>query len=174
MIKGKAVRFCADHTKLKPGIYVAQEYYFIDPESTITTLDLRFVKPNLGGWRATNVIGPKALHTIQHIGNMFLRNHPEYGDRVIDFLPMGSRTGFYLILAGSYTPGLNNEVHRLIIDMCNFILDSGDDIPEVTPKECSNWYEHDLSKAKYPTRRYLQALLEEPCFDYPIPKPEEV
>ena len=71
----KIPSFQVDHTKLKPGIYTAREFRFPDPESMVTILDLRFVKPNRGGMFATKVIGPKALHTIEHLGTIFLRNH---------------------------------------------------------------------------------------------------
>ena len=43
------------------------------------------------------------VHTIEHLGATFLRNHADYKDRVIYFGPMGCRTGFYLLLAGDYS-----------------------------------------------------------------------
>lgn len=174
MIKGEAVYFYADHTKLKPGIYVAEKFYFPDPESMIVVLDLRFVKPNRSGMFASNVISPKAVHTIEHLGTTFLRNHPYWNSHTISFSPLGCRTGFRLVLDGNYMPGLNNEVHQMVIEMCHFIIGYNNFIPGASPQECGNWREHDLSAAKYHTRRYLKALLEDPCFEYPMPKPEEV
>lgn len=164
----KIPSFQVDHTKLKPGIYTAREFRFPDPESMVTILDLRFVKPNRGGMFATKVIGPKALHTIEHLGTIFLRNHSEHRDKVIDFSPMGCRTGFYLSMADYWPPALNNVTHRLVIDLCNFIVQFDGRIPGASPQECGNWQEHDLSAAKRHTRKYLKALLHDPCFEYPI------
>ena len=40
------------------------------------------------------------IHTIEHLGATFLRNHETAADQTIYFGPMGCRTGFYLILKG--------------------------------------------------------------------------
>ena len=42
------------------------------------------------------------IHTLEHLGATFLRNHEEWSDKIIYFGPMGCRTGFYLLLAGDY------------------------------------------------------------------------
>ena len=50
------------------------------------------------------VMNTAEVHTLEHLGATFLRNHPVWKDRVIYFGPMGCRTGFYLILAGELEP----------------------------------------------------------------------
>ena len=46
------------------------------------------------------VMNTAELHTIEHIGATFLRNHEEWKEEVIYWGPMGCRTGLYLILKG--------------------------------------------------------------------------
>ena len=49
-------------------------------------------------------MGTGEVHTIEHLGATFLRNDPEWADRVIYFGPMGCRTGVHLLLAGGCGP----------------------------------------------------------------------
>ena len=42
------------------------------------------------------------VHAIEHLAATYLRNDPEFGDKIVYFGPMGCRTGFYLLLAGDY------------------------------------------------------------------------
>lgn len=89
----KITSFTIDHLKLEPGIYVSRKDHI--GQETITTFDLRMTRPNF-----EPVMNTAEVHTMEHLGATFLRNHKEYSDRVIYFGPMGCRTGFYLLLAG--------------------------------------------------------------------------
>ena len=91
----KITSFTIDHIRLVPGIYVSRK----DPvsDTVITTFDIRMTSPN-----DEPVMNTAEVHTIEHLGATFLRNHETYKDRVIYFGPMGCRTGFYLLLAGDY------------------------------------------------------------------------
>lgn len=162
----KIPSFRVNHTALRSGIYVSQRYHCPGQESTVTTFDLRFTISNLGGQNATRTISPKAIHTIEHIGNVFLRSNPKWKDSIIYFGPMGSRTGFYLILAGDYAYP-SHPVRRLVIDMCQYIIGFNGSIPGASQMECGNWREHNLSAAKYHTKRYLRSLIKYPCLKYP-------
>ena len=73
--------------------------------SAITTFDIRMTSPN-----DEPVMNTAEVHTIEHLGATFLRNHKDWQDRVIYFGPMGCRTGFYLLLAGDYT---SRNLYRL-------------------------------------------------------------
>ena len=53
---------------------------------------------------AEPVMGTAEVHAIEHLGATYLRNEPEWKDRVLYFGPMGCRTGFYLLLAGELSP----------------------------------------------------------------------
>jgi len=63
----------------------------------ITTYDIRMKLPN-----REPVMTTAEIHTIEHIGATWLREHSGFGDRIIYFGPMGCRTGMYLILAPGY------------------------------------------------------------------------
>ena len=89
----KIASFTIDHIKLQPGIYVSRKD-FVGRE-VITTFDIRMTSPN-----EEPVMNTAEVHTIEHLGATFLRNHKTFSDKVIYFGPMGCRTGFYLLLAG--------------------------------------------------------------------------
>ena len=89
----KIASFTVNHLDLLPGIYVSRKDYV--GKEVLTTFDLRMTAPN-----REPVMNTAEIHTIEHLGATFLRNDPEYKDKVIYFGPMGCRTGFYLILAG--------------------------------------------------------------------------
>ena len=91
----KITSFTIDHIKLQPGVYVSRK----DPvgNEVITTFDLRMTSPN-----EEPVMNTAEMHTIEHLAATYLRNHAEFGKKIIYFGPMGCRTGFYLLLAGYY------------------------------------------------------------------------
>ena len=93
---------------------------------TITTFDLRMTSPN-----EEPVMNTAEVHTIEHLGATFLRNHPSYKDKVIYFGPMGCRTGFYLLLAGDYA---SRDVVPLITEMFTFIRTTGMRCPAPPPR----------------------------------------
>ena len=89
----KITSFTIDHLRLVPGLYVSR----IDQAGghPITTFDIRMTSPN-----DEPVMNTAEMHTIEHLAATFLRNHDDFGDRIIYFGPMGCRTGFYLLLSG--------------------------------------------------------------------------
>ena len=102
------------------------------------------------------VMDMPALHTIEHLGATFLRNHPEYADRTIYFGPMGCRTGFYLLLAGDYT---SRDIVPLMIEMFEFIRDFRGEVPGASPQDCGNWLDMNLPMANWLAGRYLDQVL---------------
>ena len=92
----KIASFTIDHIKLKPGVYVSRKDHA--GSEVITTFDLRMTSPN-----EEPVMNTAELHTIEHLGATFLRNHPQFGEKTVYFGPMGCRTGFYLLLLGDYS-----------------------------------------------------------------------
>lgn len=91
----KITSFTIDHIKLTPGLYVSRTDFVNG--NPVTTFDLRITNPNL-----EPVMNTAEMHTIEHLGATFLRNHESFKDKVLYFGPMGCRTGFYLLLAGQY------------------------------------------------------------------------
>ena len=87
----KITSFTIDHIKLQPGVYVSRK----DPvgDQVITTFDIRMTSPN-----EEPVMNTAELHAMEHLAATFLRNHKEFGPKVIYWGPMGCRTGNYLLL----------------------------------------------------------------------------
>ena len=73
--------FTVDHKRLLPGVYVSRK------DSTghdvVTTFDIRMTRPNF-----EPVMNTAEIHTLEHLGATFLRNHEEWGDKIIYFGPM--------------------------------------------------------------------------------------
>ena len=143
----KIASFTIDHIKLQPGVYVSRK----DTVGTevITTFDLRMTSPN-----EEPVMNTAEVHTIEHLGATFLRNHPQYKDKTIYFGPMGCRTGFYLLLAGDYSSA---DIVPLMREMYEFIRDFEGQVPGADPKDCGNYL--DLGMAKYLAKKYLDQVL---------------
>ena len=154
----KIASFQIDHLRLLPGLYVSRR----DGRggNVVTTFDLRFTAPN-----REPVMDMPAVHTIEHLGATFLRNHARW-DEVIYFGPMGCRTGFYLVMFGELTAA---DVLPLAEELCRFILAFEGEVPGARPEECGNYSEQNLNMAKYYTRRYLQELTENRRLEYPGP-----
>lgn len=141
--------FTIDHMKLLPGIYVSRKDKL--GNEIITTFDIRMTRPNFDP-----VMNTGEVHTIEHLGATFLRNHKEYEEKIIYFGPMGCRTGFYLLLGGDYT---SKEILPLIVEMFEFIRDFEGDIPGATPENCGNYSDMNLSLAKEYAKSFFDEIL---------------
>ncbi len=145
----KIASFTIDHIKLQPGIYVSRRDT-IGAEA-ITTFDLRMTSPN-----EEPVMNTAEVHTIEHLGATFLRNHPVYKEKTIYFGPMGCRTGFYLLLAGDLS---SRDIVPLMVEMFEFIRDFKDEVPGASPRDCGNYLDMNLPMANYLADRYLENVL---------------
>ncbi len=147
----KIASFTVDHLRLLPGIYVSRKDYA--GKECITTFDIRMTKPN-----SEPVMNTAEVHTIEHLGATFLRNHPTYADKTIYFGPMGCRTGFYLLLAGDYS---SEDIVPLIRELFTFIRDFRGEIPGAKPQDCGNYLDQNLAMANYLADKYLREVLDE-------------
>lgn len=145
----KIASFTVDHIKLQPGIYVSRKDTV--GSEIITTFDLRMTSPN-----EEPVMNTAEVHTIEHLGATFMRNHATYKDKTIYFGPMGCRTGFYLLLAGDYS---SKDIVPLMIEMYEFIRDFEGEVPGASPKDCGNYLDMNLNMAKYLAKKYLDEVL---------------
>ena len=146
----KIASFTVDHLRLVPGVYVSR----VDQVAgnPITTFDLRMTRPN-----KEPVMNTAEVHTIEHLAATFLRNHAEYADKTIYFGPMGCRTGFYLILAGSYE---SKDIVPLLKEMYTFMAEFEGEVPGAAAKDCGNYLDMNLPMAKYLSKKYLTEVLE--------------
>jgi len=145
----KITSFTIDHLKLVPGVYVSRKDHV--GNETITTFDLRMTSPN-----DEPVMNTAEVHTIEHLGATFLRNHKEYKGKVVYFGPMGCRTGFYLLIAGDLS---SKDIMPLMIEMYEFIRDFKGEVPGASPKDCGNYLDMNLGMANYLAARYLDQIL---------------
>ncbi len=147
----KITSFTVDHIRLVPGLYVSRKDRAGD--AVITTFDIRMTSPN-----DEPVMNTAEVHTIEHLGATFLRNHQEYKDRVLYFGPMGCRTGFYLLLTGDYS---SSDIVPLMKEMFAFIATYDGDIPGAQAKDCGNYLDMNLPMARFLAKKYLQNVLED-------------
>lgn len=145
----KIPSFTVNHITLKRGIYVSRKDSVGD--EILTTFDLRMTLPN-----REPVMNTAEIHTIEHLGATFLRNHKDYDKKTIYFGPMGCRTGFYLILAGDYE---SKDIVPLVTEMFEFIRDYQDAVPGASPRDCGNYLDLNLNMANYLAARYLDETL---------------
>ena len=145
----KIASFTIDHIKLQPGVYISRKDKI--GAETVTTFDLRITSPN-----DEPVMNTAEIHAMEHLGATYLRNDPEWQDRVIYFGPMGCRTGFYLLLAGDLT---SEEILPLMRNCFRFMAEYRGEIPGASAKDCGNYLDLNLPMANYWAKRYL-ALLE--------------
>ena len=97
------------------------------------------------------------FYSRSHLAATFLRNHAEYADKTIYFGPMGCRTGFYLILAGSYE---SKDIVPLLKEMYTFMAEFEGEVPGAAAKDCGNYLDMNLPMAKYLSKKYLTEVLE--------------
>lgn len=145
----KIASFTIDHIKLQPGVYVSRKDHV--GAETITTFDLRMTSPN-----DEPVMNTAEVHTLEHLGATFLRNHAEYKDKTVYFGPMGCRTGFYLLLAGDYE---SKDIVPLMIEMFTFMRDFEGEVPGASAKDCGNYLDMNLNMAKLLAGKYLEQVL---------------
>ena len=146
----KIPSFTIDHIRLLRGIYVSRQDE-VNGE-TVTTFDIRMKEPN-----REPALGQGALHTIEHLAATYLRNDPEWRDRIVYWGPMGCLTGNYLLLRGDLA---SEDIVELMRRTFRFIADFEGDIPGAAPRDCGNYLLHDLPMARYEARRFLNEVLD--------------
>lgn len=148
----KIESFKVNHELLKRGLYVSRkDYDNLTNEVIATTFDIRMKEPN-----REPVINIAEIHTIEHLGATFLRNHSIYRKETIYFGPMGCRTGFYLILKGNLS---SNDIILLINEMFQFISEYEGEIPGADAKSCGNYLDQNLPMAKYEANKFYKEIL---------------
>ena len=145
----KIASFTIDHIKLQPGVYVSRKDHI--GAETVTTFDIRMTSPN-----EEPVMNTAEIHTMEHLGATFLRNDPEWKERVIYFGPMGCRTGFYLLLAGDLE---SKDIVDLVRSMYKFMADFEGEVPGASPKDCGNYLDMNLGMAKFLAKKFYDGVL---------------
>ena len=151
----KIPSFTIDHTRLEPGIFVSRKDETPSGD-VLTTFDIRMTRPN-----REEALEPKALHAMEHLAATYLRNHPEWGSRIVFWGPMGCCTGNYLIVTGDLS---SEDIIALIRETMGFIAGFEGDIPGATARDCGNYTFMDLEGARRAAKKYLEILSDpQPC-----------
>lgn len=145
----KIASFTVNHLTLLPGVYVSRKDHI--GAETVTTFDIRMTRPNY-----EPVMNTAEVHTIEHLGATFLRNHKEFSDRVVYFGPMGCRTGFYLLLAGDHE---SKDIIGLLKEMFVFMRDFKGEVPGAAARNCGNYLDMNLPMANYLAKKYYEEVL---------------
>ena len=157
----KIPSFTIDHLRLLRGIYVSRKDDLGD--QVVTTFDIRMKDPN-----REPVLGQGELHTIEHLAATYLRNHKEWGDKIVFWGPMGCCTGNYFLIKGDLE---SRDIVELMRETFRFIRDFEGEVPGVAAKDCGNYLLHNLPMAKYEAAKYLSEVLdviEEKNLIYPM------
>lgn len=145
----KIATFEIDHTQLKPGVYVSRQDQVGD--AIITTLDVRFKKPY-----KEPPLTPEILHTIEHLGAVYLREQSSWASRVLYWGPMGCQTGFDLLVVGDVSVG---QIVPTLYEMCLFITSFEGKIPGAQfAWQCGNYQLHDLAGARQEAKKFAENL----------------
>lgn len=145
----KIASFTVDHEALEPGLYVSRRDRCGDV--CVTTFDLRMTAPN-----REPAMDTAAVHALEHLGATFLRNHPEWGERVVYFGPMGCRTGFYLAVFGEWDA---SDLVPVVTDLFSWAAGYEGDVPGANTHDCGNYLDINLPMARWEAQRYLDRAL---------------
>ena len=128
--------FNLDHTKVTAPFVRLAGQKTGSKGDVVSKFDIRFCQPN------KEFMSTGAIHTLEHPIAEYIRDEI---DGVIDFSPMGCRTGFYFTLFGSQTEA---DIAAHLVNVLRKVSEWDKPIPAVTEKECGNYRDHNLSEAK--------------------------
>lgn len=147
----KIPSFTIDHERLLRGIYVSRRDTTPSGD-IITTFDIRMTEPN-----RQPALTPEALHAMEHLAATYLRNNPQWSNRVVYWGPMGCCTGNYLLMQGELEPA---DILPLMRETMEFVASFDGEIPGATPRDCGNYSFMDLDAARQVARTYIDEVLD--------------
>lgn len=144
-MKYRVESFGLDHTKVSaPYVRLASRKAGKNGD-VVSKYDIRFCQPN------KECMGTGEIHTLEHLVAEYIRG--EF-DGVIDFSPMGCRTGFYFTLFGEHT---EEEIYLHFKSILEKIVTWDKPVPAITEVECGNYRDHNLPRAKRRAFDWLRA-----------------
>lgn len=147
----KIASFTIDHERLLRGIYVSRRD-LTPAGDVITTFDIRMTEPN-----RQPAMTPRSLHAMEHLAATYLRNRPDWRDRVVYWGPMGCCTGNYLLMQGKLESA---DIVDLIRDTMEFVAGYEGEIPGASARDCGNYTFMDIDEARRDARRYIDEVLD--------------
>ena len=135
--------FELDHRKVKAP-YIRKCCLLNGPQGDfVTKFDIRFLQPN------KEAFGTAAMHGLEHLLAYKLRDNLE---GIIDFSPMGCRTGFYLSIFGDREA---SDIKIAVENALNEILEATE-IPAANDIQCGNYRDLSLFGAKEYAKEALE------------------
>lgn len=142
----KVDSFNLDHTKvIAPYVRLAAKK--TGPKGDIVTkFDVRFTQPN------KEFMTTGTIHTLEHIIAEYIRDEVE---DVIDFSPMGCRTGFYFTVFGDRD---EEYIATRMLIVLKKVAAWDKPIPAATEKECGNFRDQDLEGCKAWAKKWVEGI----------------
>lgn len=138
--------FNLDHRKVvAPYVRVAAKKQG-EKGDVVTKFDVRVCQPN------KEFMNTGALHTMEHIIAEYLRDEIPC---VIDFSPMGCRTGFYLTVWGDVD---EEYIANHLIPVFKKVIDWTGEIPAANEIQCGNYRDMDLEGAKKFAKKWIEGI----------------
>ena len=139
----KVESFELDHRKVKAP-YIRKCCLLNGPQGDfVTKFDIRFLQPN------KEAFGTAAMHGLEHLLAYELRNNLE---GIIDFSPMGCRTGFYLSIFGDREAC---DIKVAVENALNEVL-KATEVPAANDIQCGNYRDLSLFGAKEYAKEALE------------------
>ena len=139
----KVESFELDHRKVKAP-YIRKCCLLNGPQGDfVTKFDIRFLQPN------KEAFGTAAMHGLEHLLAYKLRDNLE---GIIDFSPMGCRTGFYLSIFGDREA---SDIKIAVENALNEIL-KATEVPAANDIQCGNYRDLSLFGAKEDAKEALE------------------
>ncbi len=113
----------------------------------VSKYDVRFTQPN------KEFMQTGEIHTLEHLIAEYIRD--ELPDIVIDFSPMGCRTGFYFTVWGEHT---EEYIAEHLVNVLRKVSVWDKAIPATTEKECGNYKDHNLEGAKKWAAKWVEGI----------------
>ena len=142
----KITSFTIDHNKLQPGVYVSRKDQV--EGGMVTTFDLRMTSPN-----EEPVMNTAEMHTIEHLGATFLRNHGTFGKNAFTSDPWGAGPVSICFWQGITSPRISCPDVE-----CMSLSGIFRGVPGASPKDCGNYLDMNLGMARYLAGKYLEVL----------------
>jgi S-ribosylhomocysteine lyase len=138
--------FNLDHTKVTaPFVRLASKK--VGPKGDVVTkFDIRFTQPN------KDFMSTGTIHTLEHLVAEYIRDELK---GVIDFSPMGCRTGFYFTIFGDHE---ESYIAEHMSNVLKKVSEWDKPVPATTEKECGNYKDHDLEGAKEMAARWVEGI----------------
>jgi S-ribosylhomocysteine lyase len=138
--------FNLDHTKVTaPFVRLASKK--TGPKGDVVSkFDIRFTQPNV------EFMETGTVHTLEHLVAEYIRDEMK---GVIDFSPMGCRTGFYFTVFGDHD---EEYIAGHMLNVLRKVAVWDKPVPATTAKECGNYRDHDLEGAKKMAARWVAGI----------------